>query len=169
MKSFSANQGSEGHRRARAFAVFVSALVAGSVYAAQARDESVSSDQQQSATRAKADFAPQDPPGEWRRAARDYANTRYSPLDQITVDNVHRLRMSWTFSDGEKGGHEAAPLVVNNTMYLVAPFPNEAYALDLTQPGAPIKWAFTPNPAPMAQGKACCDVVNRGAALSPPE
>ena len=119
-----------------------------------------------SMTATTANFAPQDPPGEWRRASRDYANTHYSPLDQITPENVKRLRMAWTFSDGATGGHEAAPLVVNDTMYLIAPFPNEAYALDLSQPGAPIKWAFTPNPAPMSQGKACCDVVNRGAAYA---
>jgi alcohol dehydrogenase (cytochrome c) len=116
-----------------------------------------------SVTQATADFAPDDPPGEWHRASRDYANTRYSPLSQITTDNVDRLHVAWSFSDGEKGGHEAAPLVVGGTMYLVTPFPNIAYALDLSKPGAPIKWAYTPNPTPLAQGKACCDVVNRGA------
>src|SRR3954447_26078270 len=116
-----------------------------------------------SITRATASFAPEDPPGEWRRPARDFASTRYTPLDEVTRDNVSQLRMAWTFSDGEKGGHEAAPIVVNDTMYLITPFPNIAYALDLTQPGAPIKWAFTPNPTPVAFGKACCDVVNRGA------
>ena len=119
-----------------------------------------------SMTQARANFAPQDPPGEWRRPSRDFANTRFSPLQQIDRENVSRLRVAWTFSDGEKGGHEAAPLVVNDTMYLVAPFPNQAYALDLTRPGAPIKWSFAPNPAPMAQGKACCHVVNRGAAYA---
>ena len=36
------------------------------------------------ATGATANFAPNDPPGEWRRQARDYANTRFSPLAQIT-------------------------------------------------------------------------------------
>ena len=43
-----------------------------------------------------ANFAPNDPPGEWRSQARDYANTRYSPLDQITAANVARLRVAWT-------------------------------------------------------------------------
>jgi alcohol dehydrogenase (cytochrome c) len=132
---------------------------------ALARDQGAAA-QPASLSHATANFAPQDPPGEWRRSARDYANTRYSPLEQINRENVQRLRVAWTFSDGEKGGHEAAPLVVGDTMYLVAPFPNEAYALDLTRPGAPIKWSFTPNPAPIAQGKACCDVVNRGAAYA---
>ena len=120
----------------------------------------------QALNNAHADFAPNDPPGEWRSQARDYANTRYSPLDQITAANVAKLRVAWSFSDGTPNGHEGAPLVVGDTMYVVTPFPNVAYALDLTQAGAPIKWSFTPNPAPMAIGKACCDAVNRGRAFA---
>ena len=113
-----------------------------------------------------ANFAPNDPPGEWRRAARDYAGTRYSELAQIDRSNAARLRIAWTFSDGTINGHEAAPIVTGNTMYLVTPFPNIAYALDLTAPGAPIKWSHRPNPKPLAVGKACCDAVNRGGAIA---
>ena len=90
-----------------------------------------------SVTGATANFAPNDPPGEWHSQARDYANTRYSPLDQINTQNASRLKMAWTFSDGVQYGHEGAPLVVGDTMYVVAPFPDVAYALDLTKPGAP--------------------------------
>jgi alcohol dehydrogenase (cytochrome c) len=110
--------------------------------------------------------APNDPPGEWRGQARDYANTRYSTLDQINTGNAARLRIAWTFSDGTTGGHEAAPLVVDNTMYVVTPFPDILYALDLTRAGEPIKWTFKPNPSPMAKGKACCDSVTRGVAYA---
>ncbi|HEX3365693.1 PQQ-dependent dehydrogenase, methanol/ethanol family [Phenylobacterium sp.] len=117
---------------------------------------------QPGATGATANFAPNDPPGEWRRQARDYANTRFSPLDQVGVGNVARLKMAWSFSDGIPYGHEAAPLVVGDTMYVVTPYPNVAYALDLTKPGAPIKWTYQPHPDPIAVGKACCDAVNRG-------
>jgi alcohol dehydrogenase (cytochrome c) len=111
-------------------------------------------------------LAPNGPVGEWRSQAHDYANTRYSTLDQINVRNVDRLKIAWSFSDGAQNGHEAAPLVVDNTMYLVTPFPNLAYALDLTKPGAPIKWTYKPDPAPLAKGKACCDTVNRGGAYA---
>jgi PQQ-dependent dehydrogenase (methanol/ethanol family) len=110
-------------------------------------------------------FAPNDPPGEWHSQARDYANSRYSPLDQIDTTNVGKLRLAWTFNDGTLHGHEAAPLVAGDTMYIVTPFPDMAYALDLSKPGAQIKWTFKPNPSPMAIGKACCDVVNRGVAF----
>ena len=117
-------------------------------------------------TGATANFAPNGPPGEWPSEGRDYANTRYSPLTQITTSNVNQLRVAWTFSDGAQYGHEGAPLVVGDTMYVVTPYPNIAYALDLTKPGAPIKWSFAPNPSPMAIGKACCDAVLRGWALA---
>jgi len=114
------------------------------------------------ATGASADASPNDPPGEWRRQARDYANTRFSPLDQVNTGNVSRLKMAWSFDDGIPYGHEAAPLVVGDTMYLVTPYPNIAYAIDLSKPGMPIKWTYQPHPDPIAIGKACCDAVNRG-------
>jgi PQQ-dependent dehydrogenase (methanol/ethanol family) len=101
---------------------------------------------------------------EWRMPAHDAAATRYSPLDDITRGNVAHLAPAFTFSTGVLRGHEAAPLVVNGVMYLVTPYPNVVYALDLAQPGAPIKWRFAPKPEAFAQGVACCDVVNRGLA-----
>lgn len=65
--------------------------------------------------------------------------------------------------DGVLRGHEAAPLVIKDTMYVVIPYPNILYALDLQQSGA-IQWAYEPRHARAAQGVACCDMVNRGAA-----
>jgi PQQ-dependent dehydrogenase (methanol/ethanol family) len=84
-------------------------------------------------------------------------------LNQINTTNVKNLQVAFTFSTGLARGHEAAPLVVNNTMYVVTPWPNKLFALDLTRPGAPMKWVYQPQPSPAAQGVACCDVVNRGA------
>ena len=101
--------------------------------------------------------------GEWRMPAKDYASRRYSGLSEITADNVKSLKLAWTFSTGVDRGQEAAPLVVNNTMYVVTPYPNILYALDLTKPGAPMKWEYRPEPQSAAMGVACCDVVNRGA------
>src|SRR5215471_9393727 len=104
--------------------------------------------------------------GEWRLPARDYASSRYSPLAQITPDNAKNLRVSWTFSTGVLRGHEGQPLVVDNTMYLVTPYPNVAYAIDLTNPRYPLKWKYRPENAQAAVGVACCDVVNRGAVFA---
>jgi PQQ-dependent dehydrogenase (methanol/ethanol family) len=96
-------------------------------------------------------------------AAKNYANTRYSALDQINNDTVKNLRVESTFSLGVDKGEEAAPLIVDQTMYIVTAYPNYLYALDLTKPGAPLKWEFKPYPERASQGVACCDVVNRGA------
>ena len=100
--------------------------------------------------------------GQWARPARDYASTRYSGLSEINTSNVAQLRVVGTFSTSVLRGQEAAPLVVNNTMYIITPFPNYVYALDLTKPGYPVKWTYKPKPMAAAQGVACCDVVNRG-------
>src|SRR5206468_7826721 len=102
--------------------------------------------------------------GQWTMAAKNYASTRFSTLDQINTGNVKNLKLAFTFSTGLTRGHEAAPLVVNNTMYIVTPWPNLLYALDLTKPGAPAMWTYSPQPSSSSQGVACCDVVNRGAA-----
>ncbi len=102
--------------------------------------------------------------GQWVMAPKNYASTRFSTLAQINTSNVKTLKLAWSFSTGVTRGHEAAPLIVNNTMYIVTPWPNYLYALDLTKPGAPMKWVYQPNPSPASQGVACCDVVNRGAA-----
>src|SRR5260370_38950758 len=59
---------------------------------------------------------------QWVMAARDYANTRFSSLDQINAGDAARLQLAWTFSVGADRGQEAAPLIVNNTMYVVAPY-----------------------------------------------
>ncbi|HEX8231895.1 MAG TPA: methanol/ethanol family PQQ-dependent dehydrogenase [Caulobacteraceae bacterium] len=101
--------------------------------------------------------------GQWLMPAKNYASTRYTALNQITAANVGKLQVAFTFSTGVSRGHEAAPLVVNNTMYIVGPYPNDLWALDLTKPGAPVKWKYRPKPVAAAQGVACCDVVNRGA------
>jgi len=101
--------------------------------------------------------------GNWTMPSKDYAATRFSALNQVTPANVVGLKVEFTFSTGTTEGFEAPPLVVNNTMYVVSPWPNNVFALDLTKPGAPPKWVYKPNPAAAAKGVACCGPVNRGA------
>ena len=110
-----------------------------------------------------ASAAPKDD-GQWTMPAKNYASTRYSELDEINTKTAKQLQVAFTFGLGiTPHGEEAAPLVVDNTMYIVTAYPNILYALDLSQPGAPMKWAYKPTPPSAAQGVACCDVVNRGA------
>jgi PQQ-dependent dehydrogenase (methanol/ethanol family) len=100
--------------------------------------------------------------GQWIMPAKNFASTRFSTLDQINSGNVASLKLAWSFSTSVLRGHEAAPIVANNTMYIVTPYPNIVYALDLTQPGGPVKWKYESKPAAASQGVACCDVINRG-------
>ncbi|HEY9382000.1 MAG TPA: PQQ-dependent dehydrogenase, methanol/ethanol family, partial [Gemmatimonadales bacterium] len=55
------------------------------------------------------------------------------------------------------------PLVVNNTLYVVTPYPNVLYAFDLAKPDYPLKWKYRPMVDANALGIACCDAINRGA------
>ena len=36
-------------------------------------------------------------PKQWVMPARDYASTRFSPLDQINASNVGKLQVAWMF------------------------------------------------------------------------
>ena len=100
--------------------------------------------------------------GQWVRPSKDFQGTRFSGLTEINNQNVQKLKVIGTFSTGVTKGHEAAPIVTGNTMYIVTPFPNYVYALDLTKQGYPTKWSYKPHPVSASQGVACCDVVNRG-------
>ncbi|GLS45605.1 methanol/ethanol family PQQ-dependent dehydrogenase [Methylobacterium brachythecii] len=95
----------------------------------------------------------------------NYANTRFSRLDQITAGNVSQLKVAWTFSTGVLRGHEGAPLVIGNRMYVHTPFPNTIYALDLDHDGR-ILWTYAPKQAADVVPVMCCDTVNRGLAYA---
>jgi PQQ-dependent dehydrogenase (methanol/ethanol family) len=106
------------------------------------------------------------PPGrQWTLPAGDNANTRYSSLAQIDATNAKKLRITGMTATGIARGHEGQPLAVDDTLYVVTPYPNDLIALDLKDPHGPIKWKYQPFPSPASQGKACCDVVNRGASF----
>ncbi|MCG8593951.1 MAG: methanol/ethanol family PQQ-dependent dehydrogenase [Kiloniellales bacterium] len=105
----------------------------------------------------------QDNPAWYVMPTLDYANTRYSKLSQINADNVGDLQVAWTFSTGVLRGHEGAPLVIGDTMYVHTPFPNNVYALDLSADGR-VKWKYEPKQDPDTIPVMCCDTVNRGVA-----
>src|SRR5579872_3708680 len=102
-------------------------------------------------------------PNQWVMPTKDFANTRFSELKQINAENVHKLAPAWTFSTGVLRGHEGAPLVIGDVMYLAAPFPNTVFALDLNNDGK-ILWKYEPKQDPNVIPVMCCDTVNRGVA-----
>lgn len=97
----------------------------------------------------------------WAMPTGNYANHRYSELDQINKGNVGSLQAAWTFSTGVLRGHEGGPLVIGDTMYIHSPFPNRVFALDLNDEGS-IKWMYEPKQDPSVIPVMCCDTVNRG-------
>src|SRR3954471_23425413 len=100
-------------------------------------------------------------PNQWVLQTGDYANTRYSKLNQINATNVNKLQVAWTFSTGVLRGHEGGPLITGNTMYVHTPFPNKVYALDLANENK-IIWKYEPKQDPNVIPVMCCDTVNRG-------
>ncbi len=49
------------------------------------------------------------------------ANDHYSALDQITRENVGKLRVAWTYDSGPGGGLQTSPLIVGRTLYGYSP------------------------------------------------
>src|SRR5258708_27652418 len=69
-------------------------------------------------------------PGEWPAYGRDPGGARFSPLTQITRDNVAKLQVAWTYPTGipdmSSMSHrppalEVTPIVVDGTMYVITP------------------------------------------------
>ena len=104
-------------------------------------------------------------PKDWVMPTGDYANHRFSQLKQINAQNVNKLQVAWTFSTGVLRGHEGAPLVVGDMMYVHGPFPNPVFALDLAHEGK-IVWKYEPKQDPNVIPVMCCDTVNRGLAYA---
>lgn len=48
-------------------------------------------------------------PGDWPHFNRDPGSSRYSPLDQITVDNVDSLRLAWSYPPADGTSGDEAP------------------------------------------------------------
>jgi PQQ-dependent dehydrogenase (methanol/ethanol family) len=102
-------------------------------------------------------------PAQWVMPNANYAGWNYSPLDQIHIGNVQNLAMAWTVQLGIQDSHEASPLVIGDTMYIITPKPNYVYALDLVREGV-IKWEFRPEIPDLetAVRSACCGAQTRG-------
>jgi PQQ-dependent dehydrogenase (methanol/ethanol family) len=100
---------------------------------------------------------------QWVMPTGNYANHRFSTLNQINRDNVGKMQVAWTFSTGVLRGHEGGPLIIGDVMYVHTPFPNIVYALDLNK-GGEIIWKYEPKQDPNVIPVMCCDTVNRGVA-----
>ena len=59
--------------------------------------------------------------GDWLTYRRTYNGWGYSPLAQITSQNVQRLQPAFVISTGVNNGHEAIPLVNNGVLFVSTP------------------------------------------------
>ena len=70
---------------------------------------------------------------DWRTYLGDPGRRHYSPLDEITRDNVHRLQPAWRYDSGElRDGVSlmyTSPLIVDGVLYGLSPR-LVAFALD---------------------------------------
>jgi PQQ-dependent dehydrogenase (methanol/ethanol family) len=98
---------------------------------------------------------------EWTIYGGDYANTRYSTLDQINKDNVKNLKVAWMHSLGSTHSQENTPLVVDGKMY-VATSAGPAYVFALDAKTGDILWTHEPEMPDDYQSIVCCGLANRG-------
>lgn len=90
------------------------------------------------------------PPGEWHQYGRTPYGQRYSPLDQVNVDNVSNLQEVWRYQTGDvklpedvgETTYQVTPLKVGNSLYLCTPH-NWAIAIDATT--GKQQWKYDPN------------------------
>ncbi len=78
-------------------------------------------------------------PGNWLMYSRTYDARRFSPLDQITSENVAQLQPVWMYQIQDSGQIENTPLVVDDVMYVTEP-PARVTALDVHS-GRPL-WSW---------------------------
>ena len=102
-------------------------------------------------------------PGNWLAHGRTYGEQRYSPLAKISAATVPRLALAWSYELKSNRGAEATPIVIDGTMYVTSAW-SIVSALD-AKTGAE-RWVYDPKVNRSFGAKACCDVVNRGVAVS---
>ncbi len=97
----------------------------------------------------------------WITHGRTYSEQRFSPLDQISVENVGELGLAWSADMDTARGQEATPLVMDGKLYLTTAW-SKVKAFDAVS--GELLWDYDPEVPGETAAKACCDVVNRGLA-----
>jgi quinoprotein glucose dehydrogenase len=90
--------------------------------------------------------------GQWRYYGGDAASRKYSPLDQVTSDNVGKLKIAWTWESPDlplqkedrrlsSFAFEITPLMVNGTLYTSTSL---AQVVAIDSKTGKNKWVFNP-------------------------
>jgi quinohemoprotein ethanol dehydrogenase len=101
-------------------------------------------------------------PGDWLSYGKNYAEDRYSTLEQIKKSNIKNLVLAWSLILGTDKGIETTPLIVDGIMYLTGPW-SKVFAVNAVT--GQLMWSYDPQVPGYYGQKPCCDVVNRGVAL----
>src|SRR5260370_41784457 len=85
---------------------------------------------------------------DWPVYGHDPGGTKFSPLTQITRENVSGLKIVWTYRTGDlfdpklekkEPAHEATPIFVDGTLYFNTPF-GKVIALDPVT--GKVRWTY---------------------------
>ncbi len=99
----------------------------------------------------------------WLLHGRTYDNQRYSPLDQITAENVKALSPVALVQTGMTASFETTPVVANGVMYITTPVVNRKMMIMAVNAATGERiWDVTYS---LGQFQICCGPVNRGIAL----
>src|SRR5258708_24031553 len=99
--------------------------------------------------------------GNWMTYGRTYSEQRFSPLSQISADNVKQLGLAWYADLDTNRGQEATPLVIDGVLYVSTAW-SMVKAYD-AKSGRRL-WSYDPAVPRVLGVRGCCDVVNRGVA-----
>jgi alcohol dehydrogenase (cytochrome c) len=106
-----------------------------------------------------ADRLKQPDDSDWLMYRRTYDSWGYSPLSQITTENVARLKPVWTLQTGQIEGHQAPPIVNNGVMFVATPG-SQVLAIDAKS--GDLLWRFK---RPIPDDMTLLHPTNRGVAL----
>ena len=90
-----------------------------------------------------------------------YSGQRYSPLTQITKENVSKLVPVWGYSLADLQGGESFPIIKDGVIYITT---HDATAAVDAMTGKQI-WKVKHEYPPETLRVVCCGIVNRGAAI----
>lgn len=95
----------------------------------------------------------------WLMYGGSYSNQRYSPLRQISTENVDELQLAWTYQTGSQLSFETTPVVVNGIMYMTTP---NSHVIALNAATGEEMWTYEPR---LGTTIICCGPNNRGVAV----
>jgi len=99
-------------------------------------------------------------PDSWLQYGGDYSNTRHSPIEDLSPENVDDLRFAWGFPTGTLGQFAVSPVVYDDIMYVTSSY-NRLFALDAKN--GELFWRYDhPQPEDL---RLCCGPANRGVAI----